>query len=147
MENKEIIQFLIRAKKSTYAGKGTETVSSRVNSHDLIYNENEYMYYDTYLGGNKFAGEEAVWIHKKPYWSMNYIGRVIGANFSGDFLKEALLRVPVDKPFRGPTEYSDGYYTYSCSTEGDFQWFQGYETIRFKNEIIYECRFHGGMIE
>ena len=25
--------------------------------HDLVYSENDYMYYDTYLGGEKFAGE------------------------------------------------------------------------------------------
>lgn len=60
--DKQIIGFLIRAKQATYAGKGAETVSSRVKSHDLVYREEDYMYYDTYLGGDKFAGEEALWI-------------------------------------------------------------------------------------
>ena len=46
------------------------------------------MYYDTYLGGEKFSGEEALWIADNPYWSMNYIGRVTGENFNGDFLKK-----------------------------------------------------------
>ena len=68
MDNR-IIDFLIRAKKSTYAGKGAETESSRPESHDLIYREDDLMYYDTYLGGDKFAGEEALWISEKPYWS------------------------------------------------------------------------------
>ena len=102
--DKQLVGFLIRAKQATYAGKGAETASSRVNSHDLVYREGEYMYYDTYLGGDKFAGEEALWISEVPYWSMNYVGRVTGENFSGDFLKEALLNVPEDKPFRGPDE-------------------------------------------
>ena len=66
---------------------GYRTTSSRIKSHDLIYEEGDYMYYDTYLGTKKFAGEEAIWIKDIPYWSMNYIGRVIGANFSGDFLQ------------------------------------------------------------
>ena len=35
--DKELVDFLIRAKQATYAGKGAETVSSRVGSHDLIY--------------------------------------------------------------------------------------------------------------
>ena len=35
----KIIDFLITAKKSTYAGKGAETTSSRVKSHDLVYSE------------------------------------------------------------------------------------------------------------
>ena len=105
------------------------------------------MYYDTYLGGDKFAGEEALWISEIPFWSMNYVGRVIGDNFSGDFLKEALLRVPEDKPFRGPSEYTDGDYTYKCDIDGGYEWFQGKEIISLKGNLIYECYFHGGLIK
>ena len=145
--DKKIIEFLIRAKKATYAGKGAETASSRTGSHDLVYKEDDLMYYDTYLGGNKFAGEEALWISDKPYWSMNYVGRVTGDNFSGDFLKEALLNVPFEKPFRGPDSYSNGDYTFKCDVTGNFEWFQGYEIITLKGEQIYECCFHGGLIK
>jgi hypothetical protein len=145
--DKALVDFLIKAKQATYAGKGAETASSRVRSHDLIYREGEYMYYDTYLGGDKFAGEEALWISEIPYWSMNYVGRVTGENFSGDFLKEALLRVPEDKPFRGPAEYSNGDYSYQCRIDGDYEWFQGKETISYKGSQIYECYFHGGLIK
>ena len=77
----QLIDFLIRAKQATYAGKGAETDPSRPASHDLVYREGEYMYYDTYLGGDRFAGEEALWISGVPVWSMNYAGRVIGDNF------------------------------------------------------------------
>lgn len=145
--DKKIVDFLIKAKQATYAGKGAETTSSREKSHDLVYEDGDYMYYDTYLGGNKFAGEEALWIKKKPYWSMNYVGRVIGENFSGDFLKESLLLVPEEKPFRGPDEHVNGDYKYECRIDGDFEWFQGRETISYKGNIIYECYFHGGLIE
>ena len=141
-----IVSFLIKAKRATYAGKGAETAPSRINSHDLVCREGDYLYYDTYLGGEKFAGEEALWISGIPYWSMNYIGRVTGEHFSGDFLKEALLRVPEDNPYRGPREYTDGDYTYRCETDGDFEWFQGKETIACQGQMIYECRFHGGLI-
>lgn len=143
----DIIDFLIRAKRATYAGKGAETASSRPQSHDLIYSEADYIYYDTYLGGNKFAGEEALWIKNKPYWSMNYAGRVTGSNFSGDFLKEALLNVSYDKPFRGPEHYKNGDYTYDCMVEGRFEWFQGYEVICYQDKQIYECYFHGSVVE
>jgi len=145
--DKELTDFLIKAKKATYAGKGAETASSRLKSHDLVYKEGRYMYYDTYLGGDRFAGEEALWISEDPYWSMNYVGRVTGDNFSGDFLKEALLRVPGDKPFRGPSEYTNGDYTYKCDIDGDYEWFQGRETISYKGTLIYECFFHGGLIK
>ena len=144
--DKSIVSFLIRAKQATYAGKGAETASSRTGSHDLVYRENNLMYYDTYLGGDKFAGEEALWISDVPYWSMNYVGRVTGSPFSGDFLKEALLHVPEEMPYRGPEKYVNGDYTYSCSVEGDFDWFQGKETISWRGKQIYECYYHGGLI-
>ena len=145
--DKQIIEFLMKAKQATYAGKGAETTSSRVKSHDLIYRDGEYMYYDTYLGGDRFAGEEALWIADVPYWSMNYIGRVTGSPFSGDFLKEALLRVPEDEPYRGPRKYADGDYVYRCETAGSFEWFQGKETIDYRGKQIYECYYHGGLIK
>ena len=145
--NKKIVDFLIRAKQATYAGKGAETASSRIKSHDLVYRENDLMYYDTYLGGEKFAGEEALWIADVPYWSMNYVGRVTGSPFSGDFLKEALLHVPEEEPYRGPREYVNGDYSYHCETEGSFDWFRGRESIDYQGKQIYECYFHGGLIK
>ena len=142
-----LIAFLIRAKRATYAGKGAESAPSRPQFHDLRYAEGDLLYIDTYLGGRKFAGEEALWIGQRPVWSMNYAGRVLGENFSGDFLKAALLRVPEDMPFRGPMLLAGGLYVYRCFPEGTFEWFQGMETIEYKEQLIYECFFHGGLIE
>lgn len=42
--DQQIVSFLINAKQATYAGKGTETTSSRVKSHDLVYRDGAYMY-------------------------------------------------------------------------------------------------------
>ena len=44
--DRKVVEFLIRAKKATYAGKGAETSSSREKSHDLVYRDGDYMYYD-----------------------------------------------------------------------------------------------------
>jgi transcriptional regulator with XRE-family HTH domain len=138
--------FLIRAKQATYASGGHEVASSRLASHDLSYHEDDLLYYDTYLGGEKFAGEEAIWKDGQPLWSMNYYGRLVGEGFSGDFLKEALFNVPKEKPFRGPDIHINGDFIYNCQTHGDFEWFQGYEAIYLRGEKIYECHFHGGLI-
>lgn len=145
--DKRTVEFLVEAKKRTYAGKGAETDPSRVGSHDLVWRDGDMMYYDSYLGGEKFVGEEALWLGGAPIWGMNYVGRVTGENFSGDFLKEALLNVPLEKPFRGPEQYSRGGYEYNCEVVGDFGWFQGRETIRLDGVEIYECFFHGGLIK
>jgi transcriptional regulator with XRE-family HTH domain len=141
-----LIRFLITAKQHTYAAKGGKTESSRPNSHDLMYREGEYLYLDTYLGGEGFAGEEAVWCSEKSVYAMNYCGRVLDDRFSGDFLKAALLRVPAEKPFRGPEWFQEGEYLYRCSAEGDLTWFQGYEEIYHQEIKVYECYFHGGGI-
>lgn len=81
-----------------------------------------------------------------PFWSMNYAGRVTGDNFNGDFLKEALLHVPFEKPYRGPDIYMNGDYIYYCETNGDFGWFQGYEWITYQGKEIYQCYYHGSML-
>jgi hypothetical protein len=62
----KITDFLIRAKRATYAAHGAETAPSRPNSHDLRYAEENLTYIDSYLGESCFAGEEAVWRDDLP---------------------------------------------------------------------------------
>lgn len=143
----EFVDFLMRAKCSTYAAKGQESDSSRPQSHDLHYEEEDgWLYIDSYIGSEQFAGEEAVWKDGIPIWSMNYCGRVTGNGFDGDFLKEALLRVPQHAPYRGPIEYQDGSFLYCNTYAGEPGWFFGREEIYHSGVSIYECIYHGGMI-
>ena len=139
--------FLLRAKRSTYAAKGKEVQPSRPASHDFDYREGSWRYIDSYLGGERFAGEEAVWKGDAPIWSMNYAGRVLDGEFSGDFLKEALMHGSADMPYRGPALYAKGAYTYHCRVDGDMDWFSGQEEILLGGRRIYECRFHGGKVK
>lgn len=147
-ENQEALKmFLCKAKRNGYAAKAAEEETpSRPAAHDISYREGDFFYLDTFLGGEQFAGEEGVWLNGTPLWVMNYVGRVLGEGFSGDFLKDALLQVPSDAPYRGPALYQDGDYTYTCSFSGDFSWYQGREEIFCQKEKVYECFFHGGKI-
>lgn len=147
ISKKEIIKFLCKAKKETYAGSNNKSESSRPNSSDLKYSEKDLLYIDTYLGSEKFIGEEGIWIENIPYWGMNYFGKVTDRGFSGSFLKEALVNVEEDLPYRGPTIYKKGDYVYHCMIEGDFTSFTGKEEIYLKNKKIYECIFHGGTLK
>lgn len=142
-----VVDFLCRAKKATYAGNGAEADPSRPQSHDLHYAEGPYKYIDSYLGGEKFAGEEALWFEDRPFWSMNYIGRILAEGFDGDFLKACLSLVPKEYPYRGPLLYHSGEFTYHCIVHGTFEWFHGYEEIFRGNRKVYECMFHGGSIK
>lgn len=147
MDIHKLMEFLLVAKKNTYAAAINKVDSCRKKSQDYCYQEkNGFTYLDSYLGGECFAGEEVVWLHENPVWSMNYAGRVTGENFSGEFLKEALMQVPAELPFRGPRIYTKGDYHYHCRVDGAFVWFQGYEEIFYRDEKIYECYFHGGSL-
>lgn len=141
-----LFEFLCRAKRATYAGGGAECASSRPASRDLSYAEPPYAYYDTYLGGERFSGEEAVWRDGTPVWAMNYTGRTLGELFSGDFLKEALCGCTPEMPFRGPSVFVKNDYSYHCVVTGDTDWFQGYEEILVHGDKAYECFFHGGTV-
>lgn len=143
----ELIAFRLEANVNTYAAFMNETDASRPSSHDFRYQNGNYMYHDTYVGGEKFAGEEAIWKNSVPVYAMNYMGRVIADGFSGNFLKEALRAADEKMPYRGPEYYQSGEYTYRCNVTGDFTWFQGYEEIYQGDIKVYECVFHGGLMK
>lgn len=143
---KELIAFRLEANVNTYAAYMNETKSTRLDSHDFTYSNGAYTYHDTYVGGEQFAGEEAIWYDGEAKYAMNYVGRVLGQQFSGDFLKEALRKADENMPYRGPEYYQSGEYTYKCNVAGDFTWFQGYEEIYCNNQKVYECYFHGGLM-
>jgi len=145
--SEDLIDFLCRAKGATYAANGTTIASSRPSSHDYQYTEGDCTYLDSYFGGEKFVGEEVLYHQEIPIFSMNYSGRVLGDGFSGDFLKEVLLLVPKEYPFRGPFVHQNGDFSYHCIVNGDVEWFQGYEEIFLLKDKVYECFYHGGSIK
>lgn len=144
----EVIEILINAKKNTYAGNNPiEQMSTRPKSHDLKYEDGKYKYIDTYLGGERFIGEEAVFVDNEPIWAMNYNGIEMNDKFSSSFLKKALLTVNPELPYRGQRKFQDGDYVYICEVEGEFEYFSGKEIMYFQNEKVYECSFSGGIVK
>lgn len=88
----KLIDFRLEANVNTYAAYMNETDSTRLDSHDFEYSNGPYTYHDTYVGGEQFAGEEAIWLDGTIQYAMNYVGRVLEQRFSGDFLKESLRK-------------------------------------------------------
>jgi len=150
MDQESFVSFLIRAKLDTYASGRKPNLSTRPNSHDLDYIEGNLKYYDTYLGGLHFIGEEAVWEGETPIWGMNYYGKMLTTEIPegfSEFLKAALLRVPREAPYRGPAEFHAGNFDFHCTWKGELFRFQGEEEILFNGEKIYWLAFHGGEIK
>ena len=143
----ELACFLVKAKKATYANKTNKVNSSRKESHDYSYQENNYTYLDSFFGAENFSGQEIVYKDEKPCWSMNYYGRVVEENFNGDFLKEALLQVDEELPFRGPLFYQKGEYLYLLRIQGKIDFFQGVEEIYYQTYKVYEGFIQGGIVK
>lgn len=139
-----LTDFLLRAKRATYAGHAAEVAAERSGAHEFFYEESPLNYRDSYFGGHQFHGQEVVCQDSQPLWCMNYSGRILSEVFSGDFLKLALRHGTADMPYRGPRLFRNVDYTYVCETEGTLDWFCGNESIYHRDALVYECRFHGG---
>ena len=71
MDINKMIEFLLVAKKNTYAAADNKVDSCRMNSHDYRYEDKSgFCYLDSYFGGECFSGEEVVWLHDIPVWSL-----------------------------------------------------------------------------
>lgn len=154
------MDFLIRAKKSTYANSTIEKVKpSRIGSSDYQYeeivNNKKYTYHDTYFGGIKFMGEEVVYCDSnKPVWGMNYYGVTIddtlGEEAMDMALRPALMKVGEDKdviPVRGSSKFINNGYTYTFKVTGTIENFDGIEQIYKEDNLIYELHCSGGIIK
>jgi hypothetical protein len=154
--SKEFVEFLIEAKRHTYAAGGPPSGSSRPASKDLGYKRGGYEYLDSYLGAADFIGEEVVYRDGLPLWGMNYYGRSLADADApatdaagvgmGEMLHAALMEPPFEAPYRGPRSMSRGDCEYRCSWEGDIEQFWGEEEILRKGLRIYFLRFHGGSL-
>jgi len=153
--DKTLINFLIKAKKNTYAAKdNTASVQPILNgSKQLEYCDGDYFYRDIYLGSTYFVGQETVEFKNCPIWSMVYSGGIIIPNATAniinsiyDFLKRALMLVDINSIYRGPKYYHLDDYVFKNEYEGTLNCFYGKELILIKNQKVYELRYNGGLV-
>ena len=152
---KNIHEFLIEAKKFTYANASAEkTNPTRHGSNDYEYSNNGMTYHDTYFGGTKFIGEEVVYEDglDKPIWGMNYYGVTLDKELSEEAmdkaLRPALMKVGEDDtmPVRGPKVFINGNYKYTFEVKGDLSRFDGIEKVYKDDAVVYELHCSGGEI-
>ncbi|HIR59939.1 MAG TPA: XRE family transcriptional regulator [Candidatus Onthousia excrementipullorum] len=155
VNNKEFLEFLVKAKKSTYANSDAPKVlPSRLKSKDYEFTDGNFTYHDTYFGGVKFMGEEVVYYNNDILWGMNYYGVTIDDSLTEEVmdkvLRVALMKVGEDKeviPVRGPKEFINEDYLYIFNVDGDMENFVGTEQIYKDKKLIYELKCHGGIIK
>lgn len=150
----DLHNFLIEAKKETYANENVEKVkSTRRGSHDYEYTKDNWTYHDTYFGGTDFQGQEVVYRQDDtPIWGMIYYGKTLDVSLSEEAmdkaLRPALMQVGQDDviPVRGPKEFENQGYQYTFKVTGDLTSFEGEETIEKEGNKVYTLKCHGGII-
>ncbi len=148
MKDNYFRDFLVKAKKTTYAGDG-KTQKRQDGCNELIFVKDNLFYRDRYFGSNPFIGEEVVFLKNNPLWVMNYCGRSLSklkSKMVYGFLKKALLMVDEDLPFRGPQEFVEGDWRYINQVKGDLRFFNGVEEILHNGKRVYVCNYHGGFL-
>jgi hypothetical protein len=150
----ELASFLIEAKRRTYAGLDDDaTVSQPLlsGSKQLEYRDGPFAYRDIYFGMAFFVGQETVSKNERAIWSMSYSGGVrpeivdrTQMVSTYKFLRQALLAVNRNLPYRGPASFSIGDKKYLNRVEGALDRFRGTEEISERDSTIYQLHYSGG---
>ncbi|HJN62690.1 MAG TPA: DUF5680 domain-containing protein [Candidatus Paceibacterota bacterium] len=151
-DKKELCEFLVEAKKTTYAaGDSAKKIINDDKSTTLIFESGDWKYHDNYFGGEPYGGREVVFFKGKPVYIMTYYGQVDDSvsdiNKVYGILMDALKLIPGDKPYRGPEKYNNGDLSYENSFTGEVDNFFGEESISENGNEIYKARYIGGFVD
>jgi len=150
-----VAEFLVRARQHTYAARGDEEGVSPLlpGTRQFEYSEEPFLYRDVSVGMGYFSGLEVVYHNEQPIWTMSYAGGVWPTNVLTEeipaiytFLREALQLVEASQPFRGPGTYQQSEYLYWNECQGNLMRFTGREAIYHGSLLVYELRYHGGLL-
>ena len=147
-----LLEFILQGKISGYAssGEGREKTFDD-GSRGFEYTGHGFRYLDRYYGFNPFTGTEHIYATSGPLlWVMNYYGQVLSVcsdpSVVYTFLKEAMLLVSPEYPFRGPALFEKGNLKYENQQHGTLDSFHGTESI-FENQAkVYFLHYHGGKV-
>jgi len=152
-----LAEFLVEAKRRTYAGADDATTISALalpGSKQLEHRIGRYFYRDIYFGMSFFAGQETVSLDDQVIWSLCYAGGTHQAIAKRDeitstyaFLRKALLEVTPNFPFRGPASMKSDDFEYENIVSDDIFRFSGVEYIRRQGTELYKLNYVGGCIQ
>lgn len=150
--NKEALRlFLIDSNRAGYAGgEEKKWVKELDGSTTIPFEKGPWRSHDNFFGGEPYGGRTIVFHEGKPFWMMVYYGWVaegVESNPVYGVLRNALMQMPEDYPFRGPKEHKEGEFTYSNSWEGEDDRFSGEEQIRQGEKLIYKANYLGGLVD
>lgn len=153
MENLE--KFIIKAKANGWVGAepgGRKVPPSRRDSLDVVFEDGDYFYQDSFVGLSDFCGQEHVCLKGEAVWSQAYYGYIIRPDLidgarTVDVLRAALGAMYRQGKFLGHFEFLYKDFVYNDMNTGDFSNFSGQEEIRIRGEVAYRLRYFGGLVK
>lgn len=143
--------FLLDSNKTGYAkGKESAWIKEENGSTTIVFEKGSWKSHDNFFGGEPYGGRMVVFYKDKPVWIMVYYGWVTDQENPDPVyktLRSALKRMPIDHPFRGPSEYIEEGRKYTNLWEGDVERFSGEEKIRRGVKLLYKANYRGGLVD
>jgi len=151
MNTDELKQFLIDSNKAGYAGgEEKKWIKELDGSTTIPFEKGLWKSKDNFFGGEPYGGRTIVFYNEKPFWIMVYYGWIeegIETNPIYGILRNALMKMPRDYPYRGPKEYKEGEYTYTNTWKGEIGQFSGEEKIMQGEKLVYKANYMGGLVD
>lgn len=151
MNIEQLRLFLIDSNKAGYAGgEEKKWIKEADGSTTIPFAKGEWKSDDNFFGGEPYGGRVIVFYQSKPVWMMVYYGFVEESENTDPVyatLRNALMRMPRDYPYRGPGEYREGEVVYTNKWQGKLDRFSGAERIMRGRKIIYQANYMGGMVD
>jgi len=151
MDQNRLKEFIFAANLSGYAGgKAKNWTKEADRSTTIKFEKGDWLYLDNFYGGEPYGGRTIVFFQNQPIWIMVYYGWVeptINPKEVYPFLREALLQMPQDAPFRGPKKFVSHPYHYLNSWSGDVSRFFGQEKIIGPLQAVYQASYLGGLVD
>ena len=151
MDKELLRQFLINSNKAGYAGgEEKKWIKEADGSTTIPFEKGEWKSRDNFFGGEPYGGRTIVFYKDKPVWIMVYYGWVaegIEADPVYGILREALMRMPEEYPYRGPKEYKKDQFVYKNLWIGELDRFSGEEQIFKNDELAYKANYIGGLVD
>lgn len=149
---KELYEFIINPGNAYASGGKYEKKPERPGFYELVSQEGNWHYRDSYTGFYRSRGMEVVRFAGKPIWSSLYGGGMVKgkeklAKKTFGFLRQAMLRKDTSfQSFRGPKNLKNGDWEYRYNQEGGVEEFNGYEEILYQGNVVFFHRIIGGTI-
>lgn len=144
-------QFLLDSNSAGYAtGEEKQWIKEENGSTTIPYSKGAFSSHDNFFGGEPYGGRLVVSLEGKPVWIMVYYGWVEQtANTNNVYatLRSALKEMPVEAPFRGPSELVLGSLRYTNQWTGGVERYQGTESIYEKDVLLYTATYLGGLVD